>query len=62
MAKCALGAPEGAGEGATGLKKFKMRKPQNKKPKKFFLVYRKGKYILENISLKKKGRQQKFYI
>jgi len=57
-----MGAPEGARKGARGLRQFKMSKPKNKKKKKFFLIYRKGKYILENISLKKKGRQQKFYI
>jgi hypothetical protein len=34
---------------------------RNSKKKTFFLYYKKGRYILENISLKKKGHQQKPY-
>jgi hypothetical protein len=39
--------------------KPKLRK-QNKNKKIYFLHYKKGKYILINLSLKKKGHQQRY--
>jgi len=34
--------------------------PEKKKVKRYFLHYKKGKYILMDLSLKKKGHRQKY--
>jgi len=39
---------------------FKMAKYRKKKPKRYFLNYKKGKYILINLDLKKKGHEQRY--
>jgi len=40
---------------------FTMAKYSKQKPKRYFLHYKKGKYILVNLDLKKKGHEQRYW-
>jgi hypothetical protein len=56
------GRPEGRPKTPRGEPSVKMKNyPKNKKniKKKFFLHYKKGKYYLIDLNLKKRGHQQK---
>ena len=55
-------APTSARSGAPSSPLFKMAKSKKKlKKKKYFLHYKKGKYYLIRLDLKKKGHQQSYY-